>query len=162
MKTITEEDNLHNDWYEQAEDIDASNIGAFVSNLTEYYEHDYGTICHAAAASAVAGAHAVDNSNQGGITGFQAGAIMWQFIQKWMNYEGPMTLIQWDNMLFPQYASLFDKTISAQTWERLQDLAKKNLEKGEEYVSPRVRAHWQSIVDGIPPFGYRVIDANPA
>ena len=36
---------------------------------------DYGTVCHAIALSAVA------RTAQGGITGFQAGAVMWEFIK---------------------------------------------------------------------------------
>jgi hypothetical protein len=41
-------------------------------------------------------------------------------------------------------------------WESLQEMAKKKLEEKEEHVPPRVINHWQSIVDGIVPFGYSV------
>ena len=44
---------------------------------------DYGTVCHAIALSAVATAWAANKTAQGGITGFQAGAVMWEFIKNW-------------------------------------------------------------------------------
>jgi hypothetical protein len=58
-------------------------------------------------------------------------------------------------MLFPQHADDFDKIIPRKIWESIQKEARKNLDtKGGAH--PAVIAHWQSIVDGVIPFGYRV------
>lgn len=94
-----------------------------------------------------------------GTTGFQASCIMWDFIR---NYIYPhnkcgMRLMDYDKMLYPQYGYQFDKTIPQSTWEELQKTAIENLEDNE-YAAPAVRKHWQSIADGIVPFGYIVKD----
>lgn len=94
-----------------------------------------------------------------GITGFQAGFVMWDFIRDWMyrSNECGMKITDYDNMLYPQYDYKFDKTISPTIWANLQETAKKRLEERDN-VHPTVKAHWQSIVDGVVPFGYKVSD----
>ena len=159
-KVITEKDKVHEQWYEEAKKVTPATIGEFVRHLTEDYVHDYGTICYAVAAAAVAAAHAVDHSPTGGITGFQAGAIMWEFIDKWGAMDkGPKRMVCYENMLYPQYEDKFDKTISKETWEYLQKKAKEHLaENGalRQLTSSVVVQHWESIAKGIIPFGYRV------
>ena len=62
-------------------------------------------------------------------------------------------------MLYPGYADHYDKVISEEIWESLQEEAKKKLEqakKNKEFASPNVVEHWRSIVDGKVPFGFRV------
>lgn len=153
---ITEEMGIHKKWYEEAKEIKVEELEAFVKRLSTGYQHDYGTICHAVAASAVAAASAVNSSEQGGITGFQAGVIMWEFIKHWMHYEQqPMRLVQYKDLLYPQHEYRFTG-ITKDTWEWLQEEAKKNLE--EDHGADVVRAHWQSIVDGKVPFGLDVYE----
>jgi len=60
-------------------------------------------------------------------------------------------------MLFPQYEYAFDKTISKTVWENLQKQAKESI-KDTEHVSDTVIKHWQSIIDGVVPFGYIVVN----
>ena len=94
-----------------------------------------------------------------GITGFQAGFVMWDFIRDW-NYRSNkcgMKITDYDDMLYPQYAYKFEKIIGPAIWADLQETAKKRLEELDN-VHPIVKAHWQSIVDGIVPFGYTVAD----
>lgn len=149
---IKEEDGVHKPWYDEANDMTTDKLPEFIRKLTRDYEHDYGTICHACAAAAVAAAASVNHSDQGGITSFQAGAIMWEFIKHWMHEEGPMRLVKYDEMLFPQYDTRFG-TISKETWEYLQKKAAENIAEKNEFAHPDVIAHWQSIVDGTIPFG---------
>jgi hypothetical protein len=151
---IKEEDKLQNQWYEEAGKMTEENLPAFVHKLAHDYDHDYGTICHAIAAAAIAAAWAVERGPHGGITGFQAGAIMWQFVQKWMHYSGAMRLLQYDDLLFPQYASKFN-TLSPNTWKDIQEKARQHLAE-EDKAHPSVVAHWQSIVDGKIPFGLQL------
>lgn len=142
-------------WYEEAKTIAPATLAEFVRHLTTDYAHDYGSICHAAAAAAVAAAWAVDKSPQGGISGFQAGAIMWEFMRAWNGVKFPSRLVRYENMLYPQYEDEFDKVLDPETWKYLQKQARTNLaERGG--ASGRVAEHWQSIAAGIVPFGYRV------
>lgn len=94
-----------------------------------------------------------------GITGFQAGCVMWDFVRDW-NYssnKSGLRIVDYDNMLYPQYQYEYEKTIRPHVWEALQKEAAKNLEESE-YAHPNVRAHWKSIVEGNVPFGYTVKD----
>lgn len=152
---ITEDSKVHEGWYKDVK-FTLKDIPLFLKALLEDYEHDYGTICHAIAAGAVQTARAMNRHEAAGITGFQASQIMWLFIRHWSGKKGPMRLVGFEQMLYPQYAKDFEKVIDQNTWEYLQAEAKKNLEGFTHLGSPKVRAHWQSIVDGKVPFGYTV------
>lgn len=157
MKQITEADKVHEQWFEQARDMTPEELPEFMRHLAEDYGHDYGTICQALAASAVASCWAMNKTEQGGITGFQASAVMWEFVRHWMSYEGSIRMVKFDNMLYPQYDEYFDKVIDEDTWKDLQEKAKKLLNEGHNaYAAPNVKEHWQSILNGEVPFGYTV------
>lgn len=157
---ITEESiDVLNQWKEDARKMTMEELPEFLRKLTQDYSHDYGTICHALAAGAVATAHAMNQTPQGGITGFQAGAIMWEFIKGWDTSKAlvPLRLLDYSAMLFPQNMKNFT-TISGDSFKWLQEKAQANIEmndKGEE-VAPSVRAHWGSIVAGDVPFGFKL------
>lgn len=133
-------------------------IDKFIEELHANYEHDYGTVCYAMAAAAVQAARRFNKGDQGGITGFQAGAVMWEFVKRFMHIEGPMRLVQYNDMLYPQYFNKFDQTISVDIWKSLQAKAMENMVKAGNNSSthPDVLAHWKSIVEGHVPFGYVV------
>jgi hypothetical protein len=154
-KAITEDSGEHKQWYEDAKGQTLATLPEFLRHLSEDYGHDYGTICHAVSASAIAAASALNASPCGGITGFQAGCVMWSFIQHWMHLEGAMKLVEYDNMLYPQYAHKFAPTISKEIFASLQKQAREKLAKADG-AHPNVLAHWQRIVDGEVPFGYEI------
>lgn len=156
---ITEEMHLEKEWFDQASKQTLKTLPDFVNHLMNDYKHDYGTVCHAVAACAIAAAWAADNEPNGGITGFQAGFVLWDFIKQWSfpdNKTG-MKIINYDNMLYPQYQYKFEKTISKNVWSLLTKQAEENLLKSPE-AHPEVIAHWKSIVAGNVPFGYTVND----
>lgn len=158
-QNITEEMKVHEQWYEESKKQTPETIASFIERLITNYNHDYGTICHAMAAAAIGAMYAINKSEQGGITGFQAGAIMWEFIRHW-NYDHNKTglrLVNYDNLLYPQYAIDFEKRISKSTWEALQREASKNLFENK-HANLEVIEHWKSIVNGVLPFGYAVYD----
>lgn len=100
-------------------------------------------------------------SGKFGITGFQAGCVMWDFIFGWTytHNQTSLRLVDYDDMLYPQHGGRFEKTITPSVWESIQKAAKKNLEEDRRYpVHPNVQAHWESIVAGHVPFGYIVKD----
>ena len=133
----------------------------FMDHVMNDYVHSYGTVCHAVAACGIAAAYAANKMDgaRGGLTGFQASFVMWDFIRQWQysyNKCG-LRIVDYDNMLYPQYEDKFQKTITKDVWESLQREAKKSLENSD-YAAERVVRHWQSIVNGKVPFGYRVVD----
>lgn len=148
-------------WYAEAKKATPANFAEFVRKLMNDYEHDYGTICHAVAAAALAAAHAVDRSPSGGITGFQAQMIFWQFFRKWGAFsgddEGPVGLRFYKQMIYPQCREKFEKTMPVETKDRIVELAKAELAKTDaRNMDPEVRKHMQEVADGFLPWGYTV------
>lgn len=157
-KFITEEDHLEKEWFEQARNMTMDKLPEFINHILNDYHHDYGTACHAVAACAIAAAWAADNKV--GLTGFQAGFVMWDFIRQWefTSNKCGLKIVNYDNMLYPQYEEKFDKVIPDYVWEKLQEQAKKELEGIDAYVSDYVVDHWRSIANGVVPFGYTVVE----
>jgi len=148
-------------WFEEAKKVTPKTLPRFIDMLIHGYEHDYGTICHAMSAAALAGAYALEHSPQGGITGFQSGFVMWGFLRNWLSVDGPLSLIQWRNLLYPQHVKDFPITIMDQeTMDYLQAEAKKLLadpENGDGFTHPEVKAHWERLAAGQPPEGLKVV-----
>lgn len=149
---------IRDQWNAEAKTIKTPEaLAAFAQRLYGETQHDYSTCVYAI--SAVALAAAEFGADALGITGFQAGAVMWEFIQHWTNPGdgGPMRLLTYHNMLFPQYEEKFDKTIPEDTATYLREQAAKNLLDVQPYTSRAVVEHWRKIADGWLPFGYRVV-----
>ena len=144
-------------WEKEAKEMTLANLPTFIKHLTKDYTHDYGTICHAMSIGAIATIWAMNKSNQGGITGFQAGAVMWEFIHSWnySNNKAGLRLIDYDDLLFPQMEYKFENTITKNVWKSLQKEAAENL-KDSEHAVPDVIKHWQSIIDGTIPFNFKI------
>lgn len=157
MQQITEKDGVHKQWSEEAKSVTLKTLPRFLAHLTEDYQHDYGTIVHAMAAGIQATLTAMNNSPQGGITGFQAGCLMWEVIEQCFHETGPMRLVKYDNLLYPQYEHAFT-AISKETWDYVRQKAEENLGADITHVAPRVVEHWRSIARGAVPFGLRVED----
>lgn len=161
-KSITEENNRTDidAWFEEAKGITPETLPEFIRKLTEDYRHDYGTIRHAVAAGAIAGASAVNRSPAGGITGFQAGAVLWEFMRAWRPIPKDnigMSIVDYDNLLYPQYADHFENTINPKTADALRLRAEKMLEEKDiENVHPDVVTHWKFLAGGNLPFGFRI------
>lgn len=157
MGPVDEESGVHEEWYKCAR-AGVASVDAFIETLSSY-EHDYGTICHAIAAAAIAAAIAVDHSDQGGITGSQAGAITWEFIRRWgTGPSGPARIFDYEDMLYPQFAERFESQLNPETWDYLKKKADENLKRGA--AAHDVLIHWASIVAGKVPFGWSVRDAS--
>lgn len=156
---INEGMHLEKEWFEQARKQTVETLPKFIRHIMCDYKHDYGTVCHAVAACALAGMWAADNTEQGGITGFQSGFVMWDIVKQ-MCYTGNkcgLKITNYDDFLYPQYEEKFDRKISKRIWESLQKEAEYQL-KERAKAHPTVKQHWQSIVDGHVPFGFKVED----
>lgn len=149
---------LRAEWFAEARDMTLEKLPAFIDKLVAH-PHDYGTICRAIAAAAVGAAWAVERSPAGGITGFQAGCVMWDMITGWMTeYEGkPVRILDYEKMLYPQHDEDFT-TISEETRNHLRRRAMELMSehKDAKGVHPDVFNHWQKVAAGHIPFGYSV------
>lgn len=157
-KAITEEMHLEKEWFKEAGKMTIEKLPDFYKKIIKEYEHDYGTACHAVAAIALGAAWAACGDEDIGLSGFQAGFVMWDFIRNWIKTGNKcgLRLIDYDDMLYPQYNDKFEKVISADTWAAIQKKAQEKLENGA--ACPEVMDHWRKITEGIVPFGYRVVD----
>lgn len=156
MQAITEEEKVHEDWYVEAKTMTVEALPEFVRKLTSDYGHDYGTICHAIAAAMTATMRAINSSPTGGITGFQADGIKWLVLQHAFHLEGPARLVEFDWLLYPQYADRFT-SIPKETWQWVRERAQERLSTLSEYAHPDVRAHMEGIAEhGVIPFGLTV------
>lgn len=156
---ITEEMKLHEQWYKDASKQTISTVTNFMEHILNDYQHDYGTICHAIAACGLAAMWAANSHPSAGISGFQSSAIMWQIIREWGHYESPLKLVDFNEMLYPQYEKDFQKNIRLDAFKLLQEQAKKLLLEDKVRTggaSETVKKHWQSIIDGEVPFGYEI------
>lgn len=148
---------LREEWFAKAAEQTLETLPEFINNLMLNYIHDYGTIVHAMMAAMMGTFRACDESPNGGLTGMQVAFLVSGLIRKLglPNNQCGFRVLDYDGMLYPQYADKFQK-IEQRTWDRLQAEAKKLLEE-EDGAHEVVRQHWQSIVDGVVPFGYSVV-----
>lgn len=139
--------------------VTLASLPRFIQSALKRGGTGYGEICVALGAIAAAAAKAADRSPQGGITGFQAGAVFWEFTKHWGVFGvGPKRIQTFHDMLYPQYEDKFAKTISQDTWKYLQAEATRLLTQDHEHASANVVAHWKCIAAGHVPFGYEVTD----
>lgn len=140
---------------------------SFMQELIANYAYDYGTITHALAAAAIGAASALDSSDVGGITGFQAGFVMWNFVKEWYfpNNKCGLKIVDYDEFLYPQYRDKFEKALNKSTWDAIQEQAKKYIDEDNSLIAiggnsihahPNVRKHWEKIAAGEVPFGFYV------
>jgi hypothetical protein len=131
-----------------------------VKHVTEDYQHDYGTCVIAAASCGKAGYDYV--ASVLGMTGFQMSCVMWEMVQDLTHGDSPKRLIDYDNMLYPQYEYKFTRqSITPSTMEWLQQqaaekIAEDNSRGADMCAHPDVRKHWEEIIAGVVPFGYVV------
>ena len=143
--------------YEKAKEIKTKqDLDALLDGVINDKELDYGKICYAISGCMLATLNYIDGSEVGGITGFQASIIGWQMVRELIvDSEIGMKLVDYGNMLFPQYEHEFEKTIPAKIWEKIQEQAKQNLQNVPDAHSDVIK-HWKKIAAGEVPFGYKV------
>ena len=97
---------------------------SFLERVKNTCNTGYGTAPRAIAQAALATAWYL--ASDFGITGFQGVCTMWDFIRDWEFpcNECGMKIVDYDNMLYPQYDYKFEKTIPTRTFESLQKTAK--------------------------------------
>jgi hypothetical protein len=117
----------------------------FIEEVVRQGRDDYGKICRAIAASALAVMHAI--AKQEGITGFQAGCVLWDVIREWQysTNESGLRIVDYDDMLYVQYESKFQKTIRKSVFEAMQKKAQRLLDENvaayQKYQKDMVQYH---------------------
>lgn len=150
------ETQLRDEFTPKLKDVTLETLPALINDLMNR-EHDYGSICVAIGIAAAATGWACNRHEHGGITGFQSGAVFWEFVKAWGSPsigKSGARIINFDDLLYPQYAEKFTG-ISEDTLQRVRALAAENI-ASKDMASASVVAHWQSIVDGAVPFGLSV------
>jgi len=142
-------------WREESRKQTLETLPAFIEEIKSY-KHCYSSIVTGMASAANATISALDRSECGGITGFQSVCLMWEMVGLLTFKEGPMKLISFEDMLYPQNEEKFSKVMTKKTFECLQDKATELLKDKMFSAHPDVKKHWQSIVDGVVPFGYEI------
>lgn len=119
------------------------------------YVHDYGTSIKAVSAAMIGTFWAFNKEE--GFTGFQAGFIPWFMMDEfWGKSETGRRVINFDDMVFPQYEGKFKSTISKGMFKKVQERASRFIKEGRSH--PDVKKHMESIVAGEVPFGYKLIN----
>lgn len=143
------------EWYDKARRVES--LGELVDFGRELLNGNtlFGEAqVHAISAFTLAAAcYAADKHDA--LTNWQAYNVMWNFIRQWNHGDNKcgMRLVDYDDMLYPQYRDNFEKTLSPGVWKSLQEEARKKLATSG-HAHPAVVAHWKNIAEGIPPFGY--------
>lgn len=157
---VNTEQALRDEFKERVKDITIEDLPAVINDLMNR-EHDYGSICVALGTLAAATAWACNKHKNGGITGFQAGAVFWEFARAWGSPtigETGARFVNYDNLLYPQYEDHFG-TIDSDTLNRVRAAAAKKLaELNDDMVASSVVQHWRFLANGGVPFGLRVVN----
>lgn len=142
--------------FEKGKDIKTiEELASLIEEVKTNFNYDYGVAPRTIGAVAVVVANYLSCAM--GITGYQASLAMWDFISGYIHTSNKcgMRLLDYDDMLYPQYYYKYAKTISTRVWKALQKEAKEKIKENKD-AHPDVIEHWQSIVKGIVPFGYVV------
>ena len=144
---------------EIGEDFDK--LVEFLKDVRDNYNTDYGTAPRAIAQASVATAWYL--ASVFGITNFQAGFVMWDFIRDWQyrDNECGLKIIDYDLMLYPQYEYKFtEKTISKWQWEVLQKKAQKEIDRINETVESYNKSQAEGMEDFINKEGRDWVDTD--
>ena len=145
-------------WYEKAKHVDTiEKLDEFIEYVYSSGSCDYSSCMDAVTVITIAASCCAKNYYK--LNDFQASVVGLKYLMHWSydyrNTAG-ISVRDWTDMLYPQYQYKFEKKIDKGMFNALQIKAKEKLE--EDDGDPTVRAHWQSIVDGIIPFGYELAD----
>jgi hypothetical protein len=109
-------------------------------------EHDYGTCVYAMSIAAEAAFNLMAHKLQ--VTGFQASCADMDFIGRVRHWKNGFRLINYDDLLYPQYRHSFDElsweSLVRENKDHLQKEARKMLAESPN-AHPEVLAHWQRL-----------------
>src|SRR5574344_459186 len=81
------------------------------------------------------------------------------FNYKYVGNQIGIKITNYDDLLYPDFKKEFEnKTINKNLFEILQQKAKFLLENAPKNTASNVKKHWKTIIDGKPPYGFKIID----
>lgn len=117
---------------------------AIIDTLLER-DHDYGTCVYAMSLSALAAFHYA--ASKVGSSGFQASCADMDFLRHTRNMKSGFQILDYDNLMYPQYANRFDTSFMGlirDNAKTLKPIAEKRLKESPD-AHPEVIAHWKMI-----------------
>lgn len=126
---------------------DTQELVSYVEKVSEEYNTSYNDAVYGPALAAIAAFNYT--ASKMGLSGFQAGYSEMLFLMKQKNLENGFSVIDFNDLLYPQNLYKFNITPDKLIRENLESLkasARKLLQENN-YASEEVRNHWQSILD---------------
>lgn len=121
-------------------------LNKIIEQLTER-KHDYGTCVYAMSIAAVATFNYV--AGKLGVTGFQASCADLDILRRTRDYENGFSIINYDNLLYPQYWDdehfPSKEQLLEKNKEQLAKAAKKKLKESNGSAHPNVIKHWEMV-----------------
>lgn len=121
-------------------------LNKIIEQLTER-KHDYGTCVYAMSIAAVATFNYVAGKLD--VTGFQASCADLDILRRTRDYENGFSIINYDNLLYPQYWDdehfPSKEQLLEKNKEQLAEAAKKKLKESNGSTHPNVIKHWEMV-----------------
>jgi hypothetical protein len=140
---LTEDDMMH---LEIISPKNEEELIDFIRNLVKYENNDYGTAARSLTLAAEAAfnyiAHMFD------VSGFQAGYAQMDFMIRMRNIKSRLKVLNYDNLLYPQYLDDFYITPEQCIKENaswLKKQAKEKLKEATEWTNEKVIEHWKYL-----------------
>lgn len=156
---------LQKRWLKDAEHVDSDSLIDFCEGLcgqNRKYLHTYDSYCYAVAACCIATMISYGFE----LSGYQASIVPLIFLltSNYRNSEAGIVVRNWDDMLYPQCAHKFEKTMPKHVFDDLQKTAKTRLKEAllndNIPLHTDVLKHWANIICGEVPFGYTIDESD--
>lgn len=130
-------------------------LAELAKEICEKFNFDYGVVPRSIGAFLVVAANYF--CHEMGVTGFQAGFIMYDFIRGFMypHNKCGIRVVDYDELLYPQYIEKHT-TIPESVWNNIMREAKTKLDEDKVYCHPCVVQYWQDVSKGIVPKEIRI------
>ena len=149
----------HRKWLEKAKHVSREELPSFIDEIMEKGD-GYSDLIYAVSSCCIATMSVCGK----GMTGYQASWVPLIFLQ---NVNGVGTkvgfkVVDYDNMMYPQYEDYFNVTLSRDMMEALQEEAVERLGEyadrpnDDKMIAPSVLKHWIKLASGTPPYGLNV------
>lgn len=122
-------------------------LTSYIEEAKEKYNTSYGDAVYGPALAAIAAFNYV--ACQMGLSGFQAGYSEMLFLKKLRYIKHGLKILNFDNLLYPQYLNDFNlsaETLIRKNLDELKKAAKEELEKSPN-AAQEVRDHWIYITE---------------
>lgn len=122
-------------------------LTSYIEEVKEKYNTSYGDAVYGPALAAIASFNYV--ASQMGLSGFQADYSEMLFLKKLRYIKHGFKILNFDNLLYPQYLNDFNlsaETLIRKNLDELKKAAKEELEKNPN-AAQEVRDHWIYITE---------------